>query len=434
MKILLSAYHCKPDTGSEAGLGWSWATELARSGHEVWVITSTACEPKVKQAMQLNPISNLHFIYFDKRPTWFTWWSKLAVASHKSLLLSFVYHLLYQLVSVWWQWNAYRKIAKPLIQQIAFDWVHHVTTGTVRRPSFMGLLGVSFILGPLGGGENTPWRLRKSYPLRGWLFELVRDASNYWVRLDPLMHLTFAKASTIYCTSQQTQALLPRRYRYKSQVQLAMGLETNELPQTSPQRSTETTFRILFVGRFLYWKGLHLGLRAFAQLRQEIPNSRLTAIGNGPDEKWLHGLAKQLGVYDAVDWIRWLKERRELMSIYLQHDVLLFPSLHESGGTVILEAFCHGLPVLCLDLGGPGVMVDETCGRVIRTDGLGEEAVIQGLCDALTQLARHPDLRTHLSKGALARTSEFTRKKAVARVYPELAINQGEFNQVISTK
>jgi glycosyltransferase involved in cell wall biosynthesis len=34
-------------------------------------------------------------------------------------------------------------------------------------------------------------------------------------------------------------------------------------------------------------------------------------------------------------------------------DVLLFPSLHDEGGWVIAEALATGLPVVCLDRGGP---------------------------------------------------------------------------------
>lgn len=36
MKILLSAYACEPNKGSEPGVGWSWATEYAKQ-HQVWV-------------------------------------------------------------------------------------------------------------------------------------------------------------------------------------------------------------------------------------------------------------------------------------------------------------------------------------------------------------------------------------------------------------
>jgi glycosyltransferase involved in cell wall biosynthesis len=37
-------------------------------------------------------------------------------------------------------------------------------------------------------------------------------------------------------------------------------------------------------------------------------------------------------------------------------DVLLFPSIHEEGGWVVAEAQASGLPVVCLDRGGPPVI------------------------------------------------------------------------------
>ena len=46
MKILLSAYACEPNRGSEQGVGWSWAVELSKH-HEVWVITRYNNEPTI---------------------------------------------------------------------------------------------------------------------------------------------------------------------------------------------------------------------------------------------------------------------------------------------------------------------------------------------------------------------------------------------------
>ena len=34
---------------------------------------------------------------------------------------------------------------------------------------------------------------------------------------------------------------------------------------------------------------------------------------------------------------------------------------------VVLEALAHGLPVVCTDCGGPGIIVTERCGRVVAT-------------------------------------------------------------------
>ena len=41
MKILIIAYACEPDRGSEEGVGWNVTYNLAKKGHEVHVVTRT---------------------------------------------------------------------------------------------------------------------------------------------------------------------------------------------------------------------------------------------------------------------------------------------------------------------------------------------------------------------------------------------------------
>ena len=45
--ILLSAYGCEPHKGSEGGVGWNWALQLAK-GSEVHVVTREARRPAVE--------------------------------------------------------------------------------------------------------------------------------------------------------------------------------------------------------------------------------------------------------------------------------------------------------------------------------------------------------------------------------------------------
>ena len=61
-------------------------------------------------------------------------------------------------------------------------------------------------------------------------------------------------------------------------------------------------------------------------------------------------------VRDRVEFIPRVPQLK-LFELYDTHDLLLFPSLHDSGGYVVLEALSHGLPVVCLDLGGPNEIV-----------------------------------------------------------------------------
>ena len=412
MKVLISAFSCQPNRGSDPGVGWAWATELAQMGHEVWVITWSNNQPQIEQELKVNSIPNVHFAYCDKA----TWVSR-AYEFVKAIRIPLGSAIVWNFSCSWWQWDAYQ-LAKSLHEEIVFDLVHHVTNTTVRRCSFMGFLNIPFILGPLAGGVKAPLSLRKSYPPVGKFIDLVRDLNNSFVKFDPLMHLTFVKAAKIYCDSQQTQALIPKFYRHKSEVLFSMPpYETSETDRVVEQNSTgKDCFQVLFVGRFLHWKGIHLGLQAFARLHDKFPNSRFTLVGKGPQTSWLQRLSEQLGIEEAVDWIPWMNQQ-ELGSVYLQHDVFLFPSLHDSGGMVVIEALSKGLPTICLDLGGPGVIVDETCGRVIKTSELSEETVIRALGDALIELADNSGLLQQLSEGALARPSKFTFKNVVQRIY-----------------
>jgi glycosyltransferase involved in cell wall biosynthesis len=401
MKILLSAYACEPNSGSEPGVGWHWAVELARLGHEVWVLTRESNRVSIESASSdCEQFGKLNFLYYDL-PKWARWWKKGGRGIR-------FYYLL-------WQIGAYR-VAKNAHQKVKFDLVHHITFGVVRQPSFMGGLGIFFIFGPVGGGESSPWQLRRGYGLRGVILDTIRDAMNFLVKIDPLMLYTFAKANKIYVKTAETRCVIPKRFWPKVEEQLEIGIEPTKDAGTLPMVDEVKPFQILFVGRFTYWKGMHLGLRAFAQLLKKIPDARLTMVGSGKDEIRWRNLSEKLGVDDSVVWISWMPQE-ELSQLYLQHDIFLFPSLHDSSGNVVLEAMSYGLPVVCLNLGGPGVMVNDTCGRVIETKLMSESEVSRALSNALVTLSSDKILYSTLKKGALKRCSEYKWSGVVGKLF-----------------
>ena len=169
------------------------------------------------------------------------------------------------------------------------------------------------------------------------------------------MWWTFFKATRIYVTSEQTGRLSPRAFRKKAEIRLAIASDelTGEdgVSRLDVPVAENMPVHILYVGRFIGWKGMHLGIRAFKQLLHQVPDARMTLVGRGPDENKWRTLASSLGIDQHIDWVPWV-ERQKLSSMYLSHDIFLFPSLHDSGGLVVLEALGHGLPVVCLNLGG----------------------------------------------------------------------------------
>ena len=396
MKVLLSAYACEPDRGGEPGIGWHWVVETARLGHEVWVLTRSNNRQTIERGLPSLP--NLHFIYYDP-PGW------LAALKKKGPFVQAYYAV--------WQWGAYRK-ARELHLQEHFDIVQHVTFGVFRHASFMGRLGIPFIFGPVGGGERTPIRLRMDYGIRGHLLDAARDLVNVVANWNPWLDETFRAARLILVKTPHTGVAVPDRYRHKVRHLVEIGApEAADAPQPL---SRKRGIRFLFVGRFLFWKGMQYGLRAFARVLREAPNSRLTMVGAGPDGRRWRQLCQALDISHAVNWNDWIRHT-EIGAVYGSHDVFLFPSLHDSSGSVVLEAMSYGLPVVCFDLGGPGVLVTQDSGVVVPTARRNSDQLVAGLAEAMQGLAARPDQFCRLQLGALARARKLTWRFAVEHVY-----------------
>lgn len=226
----------------------------------------------------------------------------------------------------------------------------------------------------------------------------------------------------IVTATRETLDMIPACFRDKSVVCPAIGIETDEfetvlsdLPPAS-DATPSSRLELLFVGRLLPWKGVHLLLRALSKMKDPRRQVQLTVIGSGPDRARLDRLATELGVIDQVSWIPWMP-REELLRTYHKFDIFVFPSLHDSGGTAVLEAMSFGLPVLCLDLGGPSMLVTNECGRVIQTQGATEEQVIASIAAYFAEALANPELMTANSIAARRRAQSLTWKANVERLY-----------------
>jgi glycosyltransferase involved in cell wall biosynthesis len=397
MKLLLSAYACEPNKGSEPGVGWNWALALVRRGYEVHVITRSNNRLVIQDAVRTQDL-HLTFNYYDL-PGWARAWKKWPGGIY-------LYYLL-------WQIGAYR-LARRLHSTEHFDCVHHVTFASYRQPSFMGMLGIPFIFGPVGGGETMPAQFRRGISWSSRMAEALRDLGNALIACDPLMRFTFSRAHTIACTTTETLNRIPRRFRAKCIVQPTIGINPSEIvtaheaPILQPQ--------LLFIGRLLYWKGLHLVLRALAEVRESIPHVRLKIIGSGSDRAWLQAVAREARVSDLVEWVS-EKPHDEIRQEYRRSLAFVFPSLHDSGGMVVLEALAAGVPVICLDLGGPGAIVRSSCGIVVTSQNASEASVVESLATAMIRLATDSSYRAHLSANAVVRAHQMTWDAAAQSLY-----------------
>jgi hypothetical protein len=133
LRVLMSAYACEPERGSEPGVGWNWVQQIGRF-EEVWVITRANNRQAIEDAPATQLLPNVHFIYFDL-PRWSCFWKRGVRGIH-------AYYYL-------WQLGAYF-VARKLHRKVGFDLVHHVTFVNYWMPSFLALLPVCGV----GDGGN----------------------------------------------------------------------------------------------------------------------------------------------------------------------------------------------------------------------------------------------------------------------------------------
>ena len=112
-------------------------------------------------------------------------------------------------------------------------------------------------------------------------------------------------------------------------------------------------------------------------------------------------------------------KQQDLLAAYRTFDALLFPSLHDSSGNVVLESLAGGLPVVCLDLGGPAQLVDASCGVKVSVDDRDADQVILALADALTELAQDRMHLDALRTGAVKRAQAMGWQQVVGQVWGE---------------
>lgn len=364
LKILISAYACRPDKGSEPGVGWNIVRSLARH-HDLCVLTREDNRPAIEAELNKCPIANLQFIYFDP-PIWAAWLPPAQVPHY-----------------YFWQVEAYFT-TRRLLQSHRFDLIHHVTYVRYSTPSFLSLLPLPFLWGPVGGGEQAPDSFWQSFSLRGKVYEILRTFSHRIGEKDPFTRATARRSILVRATTRDTAERLTKLGATQIQVSSALGLSQVEIDRLAQYKlPTSSSIRFFTVARLLHWKGIHLGIQAFAKMNQPS-TSEYWILGDGPERKSLEALANKLGVAGRVKFLGELPRIETLQKLADCH-VLIHPSLHDSGGFVCLEAMAAGRPVVCLNLGGPAVQVPKEAGILVPADNPNQ--VVHDLAQAMSKLA-----------------------------------------------
>ena len=241
------------------------------------------------------------------------------------------------------------------------------------------------IRGIRAGYSKVPWTTRVKQPLfRRW-------QSNGTIRL----------ADHVFCLSTEDLEYLKSRLgRRPNQVtRLVNGVAAEDFVQRT---TADPGLSILFVGGWLEIKGTSIVPAAFRQLRQQMPDARMTIAGAGADGDVV------LDSFEADDRkhvrvISGAVDAAAVRELYQSHAVFFMPSLSEGSPLSLLEAMAAGTPIAAARVGGiPDVVRHGTDGLLF------DPGDAQAAMDSLFRILSDRALGRTLGAAARERVREFT--------------------------
>jgi len=389
-RLLMSAYACRPDQGSEPGVGWNRALQAARE-FDTWVITEDATSGTAirKYLREHGPIPGLEFVFIRK--------SALVQVLQYRLKLYFA-----PLAAMrWWHLKAYR-VARRLHAELQFDLVQQVNFQTYREPGYLWRLGVPFIWGPWGGVQNFPWRFLPLCGFSGALWEGFRSILNYLqLRISPRVRKAAARAALLLACNSENQRVFAAVHGRTPQVIAGNGVQALLGPR--PKDRPHSTLRLLWVGRLENMKALPVLLQALTRLPASL-SYELRIVGQGPQKKNWQRMAARLGLLARVVWLNHLS-RDEAYAEYLAADLFIFTSMRETIPTVVIEALAAGLPIIYLDHLGLKDMVPPECGVgvALRTP----RQAAEDLAQAILRLAGDAEARERMGAASALQAQQY---------------------------
>ena len=151
----------------------------------------------------------------------------------------------------------------------------------------------------------------------------------------------------------------------------------------------------------------------------KIPDSysiQLLIYGDGPLKEKLELLIKSKNLKSKV-FIKGSADYADMTEIYKNADIFLFPSLRESGGSVLIEAMALKLPIIGLKKGLGQSLSKKHVGLFIEANDI-KDVIIENYKSAITELIDNPELRETMgNNGYIYVNREFTWDVMLSKVY-----------------
>lgn len=137
-------------------------------------------------------------------------------------------------------------------------------------------------------------------------------------------------------------------------------------------KKQRTEFKIGYIGRLGYSKGLEGFIDILPNVYKSIPNLKVTVKGDGELKEYLINKSSELSLSEIIEFENFDKG---VVEFYQKTDLIVLPSYYETTNLTILESMYSGTMVLCSDAGGlPEIVKNNFNGFMFKTGDFDELA------------------------------------------------------------
>jgi glycosyltransferase involved in cell wall biosynthesis len=228
--------------------------------------------------------------------------------------------------------------------------------------------------------------------LHGAIYQQFWDGSPAW--LDQAIRSLFDRSAKVIVLGSVWADLVRRKVPAVADRIVIVPPATALVPAKHRQRVQTEPVRIAFMGQLGSRKGVPQLVAALGRLADE-PNWCATLTGDGEILATRQAI-ELLGIGDRVSVPGWVSDA-EHETVIGNADIFVLPSFNENLPLSLVEAFAHGVAVVCTPVGAvPDVVKNERTGLLVEPND------IDGLTEAIRRLLHDPDLRRRLGANARA--------------------------------
>jgi glycosyltransferase involved in cell wall biosynthesis len=279
-----------------------------------------------------------------------------------------------------------------------------------------GLTSYSCVLGSLFKKINgTKLVVRSDLSQEG--YELLKN-NTAW---RSIFFKLFKSIDAVYTYTASEKALLLDLGFPKDGVWVVpLGIQLSRFYRSVTRHNASLAPMIGYIGRFDPVKGVHRLVEPLSRILQEYAHTKVVFAGSRDNVQYADAILDRMGVHTNFSYLGPLAAS-DTPSFYHNCDILVIPSVYDTGAIVALEAMASGVAIVASDIRPLNDYLKHEVSAIL----VNSEAEIY---DACKRLVEDDALRTQLAAAAQKEASKYngqTMIRKLEEIYASVTCGEG---------